>query len=125
MGDKKLPGIAAEDIGKCAYGVFRQGRAWVGKTVGVAGEHLTGAQMAAALSAAVGRDVRYNDISPQAYRALGFPGAEDLGNMFQFKREFEPYYCGARDPRRARALNPELQTFAQWLSANRGRIPLE
>ena len=25
MGDKKLPGIAAEDIGKCAYGIFKGG----------------------------------------------------------------------------------------------------
>ena len=25
MGDKKLPGIAAEDIGKCAYGIFKRG----------------------------------------------------------------------------------------------------
>ena len=48
MGDKKLPGIAAEDIGRCAYGVFKRPDL-VGKTVGIAGEHLTGAQMAAAL----------------------------------------------------------------------------
>ena len=26
MGEKKLPGIAAEDIGGCAYGVFKKGR---------------------------------------------------------------------------------------------------
>ena len=42
MADKKLPGIAAADIGKCAYGVFKQGSALIGKTVGIAGEHLTG-----------------------------------------------------------------------------------
>ena len=23
MGDKKLPGIAVEDIGRCAYGIFK------------------------------------------------------------------------------------------------------
>ncbi len=43
MGDKKLPGIAAEDIGRCAYGIFKGGREYIGKTVGIAGEHLTGA----------------------------------------------------------------------------------
>ncbi|MBI3896657.1 MAG: NmrA/HSCARG family protein, partial [Acidobacteria bacterium] len=52
MGDKKLPGIAAEDIGKCAYGVFKKGSEYIGKRVGIAGEHLTGAQMAAALTKA-------------------------------------------------------------------------
>jgi len=124
MGDKRLPGIAAEDIGRCAYGIFKRGREYVGQTVGVAGEHLTGAQMAAALTRALGRDVRYQDISPDAYRRLGFPGAEVLGNMFQFQRDFELVYCGARDLTRSRALNPELQTFDQWLSANKERIPL-
>ncbi len=124
MGDKKLPGIAAEDIGKCAYGIFKRGRDLIGKTVGVAGEHLTGAQMAAALSTALGRQVGYNDISPHAYRSLGFPGADDLGNMFQFKRDFEDVFCGARNLDGARSLNPSMQTFAMWLAENKSRIPL-
>ncbi len=125
MGDKKLPGIASEDIGKCAYGIFKKGREFIGKRVGIAGEHLTGAQMAAALTRALGQEVRYNSVSPDVYRGLGFPGAEDLGNMFQFKRDFEEYFCGARDPGFARSLNPSLQTFDRWLARNKGRIPLE
>ena len=124
MGDKKLPGIAAEDIGKCAYGIFKRGREFIGKTVGVAGEHLTGAQMAAALTKALGQEVRYNEVSPDVYRSFGFPGADDLGNMFQFKRDFEEYYCGMRNLAVSRSLNPELQTFAQWLAENKDRIPL-
>jgi len=124
MGDKKLPGIAAEDIGKCAYGIFKKGREFIGKTVGIAGEHLTGAQMAAALTKALGQEVRYNSVSPEVYRSFGFPGAEDLGNMFQFKRDFENVFCGARNPDVARALDPSLQTFDGWLARNKGRIPL-
>ncbi len=125
MGDKKLPGIAAEDIGKCAYGIFKKGRDYIGKTVGIAGEHLTGQQMAAALTKALGQEVRYNAVTPDMYRSFGFPGAEDLGNMFQFKRDFEQVFCGARNIDVARALNPALQTFDKWLSKNKGRIPLE
>jgi uncharacterized protein YbjT (DUF2867 family) len=125
MGDKKLPGIAAEDIGRCAYGIFRAGAAHIGKTVGVAGEHLTGAQMAASFTRALGKEVHYNDVPPEVYRGFGFPGAEDLGNMFQFKRDFESYFCGARDPAVARSLNPALQTFDQWLAQNKSRIPLD
>jgi uncharacterized protein YbjT (DUF2867 family) len=125
MGDKKLPGIASEDIGGCAYGIFKKGAEFVGKTVGIAGEHLTGAQMAAALGRALGREVRYNAVPPEVYRGFGFPGAEDLGNMFQFKRDFEADYCGARDLAVARSLNPTLQTFDQWLARNTRRIPLE
>ncbi len=125
MGDKKLPGIATEDIGKCALGIFKKGREFIGKTIGVAGEHLTGAQMAAALTRALGREVRYNDVAPEVYRGFGFPGAEDLGNMFQFKCDFEHVYCGARNVEVARVLNPSLQTFNMWLRTNKGRIPLE
>jgi hypothetical protein len=125
MGDKKLPGIAAEDIGKCAYGIFKRGREYLGKTVGVAGEHLTGTEMAAAFTQVLGQEVHYQDISPEVYRSLGFPGADDLGNMFQFKRDFEEVFCGARPPSVARSLNPSLQTFATWLAHNKDRIPLE
>ena len=124
MGDKKLPGIAAEDIGRCAYGIFKRGPELVGKTVGIAGEHLNGAQMAAALSKALGQEVVHGDVPPEVYRTFGFPGADDLGNMFQFKRDFESYYCGARDLAFSRSLNPQLQTFAQWLGANKQKIPL-
>ncbi len=124
MGDKKLPGIAAEDIGRCAYGIFRKGSEYIGKTLGIAGGHLTGAEMAAAFTRALGQEVRYNDVPPEVYRAFGFPGAEDLGNMFQFKRDFEATYCGARSLEVARALNPALQTFDVWLARNKDRIPL-
>jgi len=125
MDDKKLPGIAVEDIGTCALGIFKKGQEYIGKTVGIAGEHLTGAQMAAALTKALGQEVRYNAVPPEVYRTFGFPGADDLGNMFQFKRDFESYFCGARNPAFARSLNPSLQTFDTWLAHNKNRIPLE
>ena len=125
MGDKKLPAIAAEDIGKCAYGIFKKGQEFIGKTIGVAGEHLTGAEMAAALSKALNQEVRYNDVPPEVFRGFNFPGADDLGNMFQFNRDFDQVFCGPRKPEVARTLNPSLQTFDQWLAENKNSIPLE
>jgi uncharacterized protein YbjT (DUF2867 family) len=125
MGDAKLPGIAAEDIGKCAYGILKRGKEFVGSTVGIAGEHLTGSQMAASLTRALGEEVAYNAVPPDVYRSFGFPGADDLGNMFQFKRDFEEYFCGARSLAVSRALNPELLTFDAWLDQNKGRIVVD
>jgi len=124
MGDKKIAGIAAGDIGKVAYGIFKGGSQWIGKTVAIAGEHLTGAQMAAAYSKALGQPVSYNAVSPAAYRGFGFPGAEDLGNMFQFYADFEEYFCGVRDLAIVRSLNPSLLTFDAWLAQNKSRIPI-
>ena len=125
MGQKKLPGISASDIGKCVYGIFKAGDEYIGKTVGIAGEHLTGTQMAEKLSKALGQEVHYNDVSPAVYRSFGFPGADDIGNMFQFKHDFETDYCGARDIATSRSLNPSIQTFDSWLSKNKDRIPVE
>jgi len=124
MGERKLPGIAAEDIGKCAYGIFRQGAAYIGRSLGIAGEHLDGAQMAASLSKALGQEVRYNAITPAAFRAFGFPGADDLGNMFQFNHDFADEFCKARSVEESRRLNPALLDFDAWLAQNKARIPL-
>ncbi len=125
MGEGRLPGMAAADIGKCAYGIFRRGDEFIGKTVGVAGGFLTGGELAAGLSRAMGREVRYNDVSPEMFRAFEFPGAQDLGNMFQFKRDFEKQYCGNRSIELARSLNPELQSFDTWLERHRHEIPID
>ncbi|HEX9129517.1 MAG TPA: NmrA/HSCARG family protein [Gemmatimonadaceae bacterium] len=124
LGNKKLAGIAAEDIGKTAYAIFEKGAEMIGKTVGIAGGHLTGAQMAKSLTKALGQEVKYNAIPPATYRSFGFTGADDLGNMFQFNSEFEQDCCDARSISETKSLNPELQTFDRWLAQNKSRIPL-
>ncbi|MEA2723811.1 MAG: hypothetical protein QOH59_1582 [Gemmatimonadales bacterium] len=124
MDDKKLPSIAVEDIGKSALGIFKRGPELINQTVGIAGEHLTGAEMARGLTRALGQEVRYNNVPPEVFRSFGFPGADDLGNMFQFNRDFDQYFRGARDLGFTRSLNPELQTFDQWLVKHKDQIPL-
>jgi uncharacterized protein YbjT (DUF2867 family) len=124
LGSARFPSIAVEDIGRCAYGIFKQGPALAGRRIGVAAEHLTGAEMAAELGQALGKPVRYQAVPFDRFRAAGFPGAEDLGNMFQFNVEFADAFCAARDIGESRALNPALQTFRQWLAVHRSRIPL-
>jgi uncharacterized protein YbjT (DUF2867 family) len=124
IGEAKMAGIASEDIGKCAYGIFKKGAEFIGKNVGVAGEHLTGTQMAEAMSKALGEPVVYNKVPAAVYRSFGFPGAEDLGNMFQVYDEFEDKVNALRDVKLSRELNPQLQNFEQWLSLNAGKIPL-
>jgi uncharacterized protein YbjT (DUF2867 family) len=123
-GDAKMPGIAAEDIGKCAYGVFKEGASAIGKHIGISGEHVSGAEMAATLSDVLGINVRHHAASPEEFRNYGFPGADDLGNMFQFKRDFETAFRGARDIKTARRLNPELINFRQFVELHKAEIPL-
>lgn len=125
MGEKTLTSISAEDIGRSAHEIFKRGPEFVGKTVGIAGDHLTGSEMAAAMSDAFGEPVAYNAVPFDVYRGLGFPGADDLGNMFQFYHDFEEYFRRVRSLESARALYPEMQTFAEWLAENKGRIALD
>lgn len=124
LGDKLLAGISADDIGKCAYGIFKSGNKYIGKTIGISGENLTGNEMAEKMSKALGKDIQYNSVPPDVYRSFGFPGAEDVGNMFQFHRDFQKDYLEIRDIERTKSLNPELKNFDQWLSENKSKIPL-
>jgi uncharacterized protein YbjT (DUF2867 family) len=122
LGESRMPGIAADDIGRSAYGIFKRGAELIGKTIGIAGEHLSGGEMAAQFSDVVGEEVRYNSVDPAAYRQFGFPGADDLGNMFQFKRDFEADFRAQRPVDETRALNPGLRTFRAWLAENKDRF---
>jgi len=124
MGNAKMAGIAAEDVGKVAYGIFKAGQQYIGKTIGIAGENLTIKEMGEKLSKGVGiGPVKYNDVEPNVYRSFGFPGADDMGNMFQVYRDFEKEVLAARSIDLARQLNPQLQNFDQWLAKNKSRLP--
>ena len=125
IGDKKMAGIAAEDIGKCAYGIFKKGKELIGETIGVAGDQLTGDEMAKALTEALGEEVLYNEIEPATYRSFDFPGADDMGNMYQFYRDFDEVCNSSRDVSRSKELNPELKSFSEWLEDNGGKIPVD
>jgi uncharacterized protein YbjT (DUF2867 family) len=123
MGNSKLAGIAAEDIGKVAYGIFKAGQNYVGKRVGITGENLTVNEMGEKLSKGLGiGSVKYNAVDADVYRSFGFPGADEMGNMFQVYRDFEKEVLGARSASTARELNPQLQSFDQWLTKNKGRV---
>jgi hypothetical protein len=125
MGNSKLAGIAVEDIGKVAYGIFKAGSQYIGKTVGITGENLTINEMSEKLSKGLGiGPVKYNAVEANTYRSFGFPGADEMGNMFQIYCDFEKQVCGARSADVARQLNPQLQSFDQWLAKNKSRIPL-
>jgi len=124
LGGAPLPGIAAGDIGACAYGLFRRGPSAVGERAGVAGEVLTGSEMAAAFTRRLGRPVSFHDMPFDVYRGLGFPGAEDLGNMFQFHALLGEEFLRFRSPATARALHPKVLPFDAWLAANAERIPI-
>jgi uncharacterized protein YbjT (DUF2867 family) len=124
LGGVKLPGIGAGDIGRCAYGIFKRGTGTVGQRIGIAGEILSGEEMAAKMGRALGKKVQFSNVPFDVFRGLGFPGADDLGNMFQFQAILGDEFLRHRDVGLSRELNPDLQDFDGWLSANAGKIPI-
>jgi uncharacterized protein YbjT (DUF2867 family) len=123
MGNAKLAGIAAEDIGKIAYSIFKAGPQYIGKTVGIMGEALTIEQMGKTLTKVLGvGPVKYNAVEADVYRSFGFPGADEMGNMFQAYRDFEKEMLANRSVETARKLNPQLQSFEQFVTKQKTAI---
>jgi hypothetical protein len=80
--------------------------------------------MAAALSRALGEPVRHVAMDFAAYAALGFPGADDLANMFRFNHDFSAEFCAARSVAATRALYPGLMRFEDFLARHAAQMPI-
>jgi hypothetical protein len=60
------PGIAAEDIGRCSYGISQQPASSPARPPESPGEHATGSELAAAFANALGHDVAYRPVGSSA-----------------------------------------------------------
>jgi uncharacterized protein YbjT (DUF2867 family) len=125
MADQPLAGIAVEDIGRTALGIFKRGNDFVGKTVSIAGDHLTGPQYAAAFADALGETVRYQPLTWDQFRGQPFPTAIEMANMFQYYAQNSTQFVGDRRLAQVRELNPQLQSFRDWLAIHRGEISVD
>ena len=125
MGDKKLPGIAAEDIGRCAYGIFKERTQFVGKTVGIAGEHLTGAEMAAGVQQGAGHGGGLQRGAVRRLSRASGSRARTISATCSSSSTTSTRCIARRATSKSReSLNPRLQTFEQWLGANAGKIAI-
>jgi hypothetical protein len=117
MGPNPLPVIAAQDIGKCAYGIFKAGDKYKGENVYIAGDVMTCANLMEIACDVTGREFEYQAVDRETYAGFDFPGANDLANMFYFKVMNEDFVA-KRDPSKAKELNPQLQSARVWMEAN-------
>jgi uncharacterized protein YbjT (DUF2867 family) len=120
QGDTPLAGISVEDVGKIVAPLFEQPETYIGKTVSIAGDEIPPAQYAAEMSRATGLTVTYVHVPRETFAALGFPGAEDLADMFEFYRLHIP--SRVKDLDTCRALAPDLQSFSTWITRNADKM---
>jgi hypothetical protein len=66
--------------------------------------------------------VKYNAVEADAYRGFGFPGADEMGNMFQAYRDFEKEMLANRSSETTRKLNPAVQSFEQFVGKQKDAI---
>ena len=117
LGDSPMAAVSVADLGGILLPVFQNPQAYAGKTIEVAGDFLTGHEYADMMSRVTGKTIRYQYIPRQEYAALGFPGAEETANMFEFYRLYLPYGKAAVEA--SRKLYPYLKSFEQKLSEER------
>jgi uncharacterized protein YbjT (DUF2867 family) len=122
IGDTAIAGAPSDDIGQAVLQVLRRPAQTIGATIPVTSDHLTGEQIAAALGAALGEPVAYRPPTHDQVRALGFLGAQELGNMFQYYTEFPGSYLSRRDLEAARAVNPNPVSLTDFLAAHRAEL---
>jgi uncharacterized protein YbjT (DUF2867 family) len=122
MGDAKLAGHATADIGKAVHAIFEHGSEFIGKTAGIVTEAPTVHAMCGVLAKEFDVAVQYNPVDPDTYRTFPFPGADEIGNNFQYFRDFNEEFLRFRSADLMRRLNPDPQSFADFVSAHRDRI---
>ncbi|MGO4424482.1 NmrA family NAD(P)-binding protein [Streptomyces sp. MCAF7] len=113
------------DIGRTALAILKDSERFIGQTVGLAGDHLTGAQYAQKLGAAIGEPVRFQSVPYDVFRSLGVPAGDEIANMFQYYGDFDQEFTGARDLDLLREINPALESFDDWLAQNAANIQVD
>lgn len=117
QGDTPLAAISVQDVGRIVAPIFEQPEAFIGRTLEPAGDEIPAAEYAAVMSRVTGKEVRYSHVPRETFAALGFPGAEDLADMFEYYRILIP--SRTKDIETSRALaGGNVQTFEAWANAN-------
>jgi uncharacterized protein YbjT (DUF2867 family) len=119
QGETRLAGVAVEDVGGVVAALFGPDQ-FKGQVVGIVGDDLPPAEYAAIMTRVLGKPIHYRHVPRETFAALGFPGAEDLANMFDFNRHYVPNR--AEDLAQSRSLYPAMETFEHWVTANKGRF---
>lgn len=109
--DRPTQLIAVEDIGVFAGLAFDDPERYLGRRIELAGDELTFTQIAAAISRAADRPVRYRQIPLQAF----LDGDSDSKRPVVSRDDEEVWRA---DITALRAIHPQLQTFDYWLHRN-------
>ncbi|XP_041063742.1 nmrA-like family domain-containing protein 1 [Carcharodon carcharias] len=116
MGEAAMDGISIKQIGPIVTTLFKNPQRWIGKSCFLSAGSLRIPEYAQILTHHLGpKQFKDSRISVREFvDFFGGPGAQDLGNMFEFWKR------GGQKMNHALTLElyPELQQFQRWVSAN-------
>jgi nucleoside-diphosphate-sugar epimerase len=119
MGGKPIFGMSVADLGECVVSVLQNPNEYKSKVIGLSSDNLTIGECVAIMNKhLVPNKFVDSQISLKQYAALGFPGAEELANMFEY------YQTGKmqRDINLTKKLNKNLLNFEQWVVKNKQNL---
>ncbi|HEX2122946.1 MAG TPA: NmrA family NAD(P)-binding protein, partial [Thermoanaerobaculia bacterium] len=120
QGDTPMASMSVEDVGLIVAPIFEQPEKYIGRTLKLAAEELPAAAYAEIMSRATGATIRYEHVPREVFAALGFRGAEDLADMWEYYRYHIP--SRLRDIETCRAIAPGMQSFETWVARNTGKL---
>lgn len=119
MSDKPLYLMNVEDLGECVKTILDNSNQFKSKIVPVAGDKLTGVEIASILSKHLEPNkFMYANLSLEKFLTFEFPGVEDITNMFEYYQTGKMF----RDIENTKNLNKNVLTFEQWIVQNKDSI---
>jgi uncharacterized protein YbjT (DUF2867 family) len=120
QGDTRLAAVSVEDVGGVVASIFEQRERFLGRTVGIVGDDEAPGAYAESMSRRTGRSVTYSHVPREVFAGFGFPGAEELANMFDTQRRF--ILQRRADLEASRELYPAMRSFDAWMETEGGRL---
>ena len=122
IADRRLAVVAAGDIGRTALAIFAGGSQYIGETISVAGDHVSGHELADKMTRAIGEKVSYQPLTWDQMRAFPFAGAIGVANAFQYFAEDEEGLLSRRNLARCRELDPQMEPLDTWLATHKSEL---
>lgn len=107
----KFPMISARDIGEFAAIALDKPNEFIGKTLPIAVEILSLAEMAETFSRVLGRKIRYEQQPIEEVRKF----SADLARMFERYNNAQDTHTNAIDIKLLREINPSFWTLEKWI----------
>lgn len=117
-GDAPWQMVALDDIGYFTVMMLNDRATWGGKTLRIASEELTMAEVVNVFTQVTGIPAEYQPPTLDEFLSSGIPNAHDVVNNFRLYREG---YAAPRDYKFLKTLHPNLRTFEAWLKETNWR----